>query len=103
MPPTRSASSIDKKGKIAWIFHDAQYYVTTSATMLSRRRSRRTIRTSRSSPRRALPDPARAEDIANAILLKNPDLDGVYVTWAEPAEGVLAALRSGRAIPKPRS
>ena len=39
-------------------------------------------------------DPARAEEIANALLLKNPDLDGIYVTWAEPAEGVLAALRA---------
>ena len=39
-------------------------------------------------------DPARAEDIAHALLVKNPDLDGIYVTWAEPAEGVLAALRA---------
>ena len=39
-------------------------------------------------------DPARAEDIAQALLLKTPDLDGIYVTWAEPAEGVLAALRA---------
>ncbi len=39
-------------------------------------------------------DPARAEEIANAMLLKNPDLGGVYVTWAGPAEGVLAALRA---------
>ena len=39
-------------------------------------------------------DPARAEEIASALLLKNPDLDGIYVTWAEPAEGVLAALRA---------
>ena len=38
-------------------------------------------------------DPARAEEIANALLTKTPDLDGIYVTWAEPAEGVLAALR----------
>ena len=28
------------------------------------------------------------------MLLQHPDLDGIYVTWAEPAEGVLAALRS---------
>ena len=32
-------------------------------------------------------DPARAEELANAMLLQNPDLDGIYVTWAEPAEG----------------
>jgi len=39
-------------------------------------------------------DPARAEEIANAMLLKNPDLGGIYVTWAGPAEGVLAVLRA---------
>jgi ribose transport system substrate-binding protein len=33
-------------------------------------------------------------DAAHALLTKNPELDGIYVTWAEPAEGVLAALRS---------
>jgi ribose transport system substrate-binding protein len=39
-------------------------------------------------------DPARAEELASAMLLQNPDLDGIYVTWAEPADGVLSALRS---------
>jgi ribose transport system substrate-binding protein len=28
------------------------------------------------------------------MLLKNPDLDGIYTPWAGPAEGVLAALRA---------
>ena len=42
-----------------------------------------------------LADPAKAEDVINAFLIKNPDLDAVYVTWAEPAEFVLAALRNG--------
>ena len=41
-------------------------------------------------------DPARAQDIAQAMLLKSPDLDGIYVTWAQPAEGVLGALRAAR-------
>ena len=27
-----------------------------------------------------------------------PDLDGIYVTWAEPAEGFLAALRTGEDV-----
>ena len=44
--------------------------------------------------KQGIADPARAQDIAQALLLKNPDLDGIYVTWAEPAEGVLAALRA---------
>jgi ribose transport system substrate-binding protein len=41
-----------------------------------------------------LDDPQKAEDIANAFLLKNPDLDGVYAPWAAPAEALLAALRN---------
>jgi len=41
-----------------------------------------------------LADPAKAEEIANALLAQNPDIDGIYVTWAEPAELVLAALRN---------
>ncbi len=28
------------------------------------------------------------------MLLRHPDLGGVYVTWAGPAEGVLASLRA---------
>jgi ribose transport system substrate-binding protein len=28
------------------------------------------------------------------MLLRNPDIGGIYVTWAGPAEGVLAALRA---------
>ena len=39
-------------------------------------------------------DPARAQEIASAMLVQNPDLGGIYVTWAGPAEGVLAALRA---------
>ena len=39
-------------------------------------------------------DPARAEDAALSMLTRTPDLDGIYVPWAEPAEHVLAALRN---------
>ena len=39
-------------------------------------------------------DPARSEEIAQALLTQNPDLDGIYVTWAEPALSVLAALKA---------
>jgi ribose transport system substrate-binding protein len=28
------------------------------------------------------------------MLTKNPDIDGIYVTWAEPAEHVLAVVRN---------
>ena len=45
--------------------------------------------------KRGIADPNRAQDEANAVLLEDPDLDGVYVMFSQPpGEGVLAALRS---------
>jgi ribose transport system substrate-binding protein len=72
------AKAMGNKGSVGWIFHDADYYVTNQ----------------RDNAEQGISDPARAEEIANAMLLQNPDLGGIYVTWAGPAEGVLAALRA---------
>lgn len=35
-----------------------------------------------------------AESVANAMLTRNPDLDGIWAVWDQPAEGVIAAARS---------
>ena len=88
------AAAIGKKGKIAWIYHDAQYYVTNQRDNAFKATIESDYPDIKIVAQAGIADPARAEDIAHALLLKNPDLDGIYVTWAEPAEGVLAALRS---------
>lgn len=87
------AEKLSKKGKVGYIFHDADFYVTNQ-------RDRAFKATIESFPdmkivaEQGLADPARAEDIGNAFVAQNPDLDAIYVTWAEPAELVLAALRN---------
>ena len=83
-----------KKGKVAWIFHDAQYYVTNQRDNAFKTTIQSDYPDIQIVAEQGLADPARAEEIANALLVQHPDLDGIYVTWAEPAEGVLAALRS---------
>lgn len=88
------AASIGKKGKVAWIYHDAQYYVTNQRDNAFKATIESDYPDIKIVAQAGIADPARAEDIAHALLLKNPDLDGIYVTWAEPAEGVLAALRA---------
>src|SRR5271154_2548304 len=88
------AKSLLNKGKVAWIFHDAQYYVTNQRDNAFRKTIENDYQNMSIVARQGITDPARAEDVAHALLTKNPDLDGIYVTWAEPAEGVLAALRS---------
>jgi len=88
------AAAMGKKGKVAWIYHDAQYYVTNQRDNAFKTTIENDYPNIKIVAQQGIADPARAEEIANALLLKNPDLDGIYVTWAEPAEGVLAALRA---------
>lgn len=88
------AASIGEQGTVGWIFHDANYYVTNQRDNAFKTTIENDYPNIEIVAEAGISDPARAEEIANAMLLRNPDLAGVYVTWAGPAEGVLAALRS---------
>ena len=87
------AKSIGGKGKVGYIFHDASYYVTNQRDQAFKTTIEKDYPDIKIVAEQGISDPARAEELANAMLLQNPDLDGIYVTWAEPAEGVLSALR----------
>ena len=39
-------------------------------------------------------DEARTEEVAGALIARNPDVQGLYVSWATAAQGVVAALRN---------
>ncbi|GGF23193.1 rhizopine-binding protein [Youhaiella tibetensis] len=88
------AKSIGGKGKVGWIFHDASYYVTNQRDNAFKTTIEKDYPDIKIVAEQGISDPARAEELASAMLLQNPDLDGIYVTWAEPADGVLAALRA---------
>ena len=87
------AKSIGGKGTVGYIFHDATYYVTNQRDQAFKSTIEKDYPDIRIVAEQGISDPARAEELANAMLLQNPDLDGIYVTWAEPADGVLSALR----------
>lgn len=88
------AAALGGKGKVAYVYHDANFFVTNQRdggfkqTILSSHKGIKIV------AEQGLADPTRAEDIANALVAKHPDLDGIYVTWASPAESVMAALRN---------
>ncbi|WP_422377459.1 substrate-binding domain-containing protein [Roseibium sp.] len=88
------ASAMGGKGTVGWIYHDADYYVTNQRDNAFKATIEKDYPEISIVAEQGISDPARAEEIANAMLLKNPDLGGIYVTWAGPAEGVLAALRA---------
>jgi ribose transport system substrate-binding protein len=88
------AASLGKKGKVAWIYHDASYYVTNQRDKAFKATIESDYPDIKIVASQGISDPARAEDLAQALILQHPDLDGIYVTWSEPAEGVLSALRA---------
>ncbi|MEM7446095.1 MAG: substrate-binding domain-containing protein [Pseudomonadota bacterium] len=88
------AVAMGGEGQVAWIYHDADYYVTNQRDNAFKTTIENDYPDIEIVAEEGLADPARAEEIANALLLRHPDLDGIYVTWAQPAEGVVAALRA---------
>ena len=91
------AKALCGKGKIATVFHSADFFVT-------KQRHEGFVTTIKSD----YPDiqiveekgidgadfASLAQDAANAILTKNQDLNGIWAVWDTPAEGVLAAIKS---------
>jgi ribose transport system substrate-binding protein len=87
-------AALGGKGRIAYVYHDANFFVTNQRD----RGFKQTIVDSYKGitivAEQGLADPTRAQDIADAMIARHPDIDGIYVTWASPAESVLAALRN---------
>jgi len=88
------AAAMGNEGTVGWIYHDAAYYVTNQRDNAFKTTIENDYPNISIVAEQGIADPARAEEIANAMLLQNPDLGGIYVTWAGPAEGVLSALRA---------
>jgi ribose transport system substrate-binding protein len=89
------AAAIGGKGKIAYFFHDAEYYVTNQRDEAFKKTIEENYPDIEIVAEQGIADPAKAEEQANGVLVKNPSLDGIYVTFSQPpAEGVLSALRN---------
>lgn len=87
------ADALGKKGKLGYIFHDADFYVTNQRDGAFKATIEQDYPDMKIVAEAGMADPARAEDIAQGMITQHPDLDGIYVTWAEPALSVLSALR----------
>lgn len=87
-------AALGGRGKVGYIFHDADFYVTNQRDGAFKATIEADYPGIEIAAEAGMADPARIEDIAQAMLTQHPDLDGIYVTWAEPALGVLSVLRS---------
>lgn len=80
-------------GKVGYIFHDANFQVTNQRDRAFVWNIENRFPGLKIAASAGMADPARIEDIANALLTQNPEITGLYVPWTEPALGVLSVLR----------
>ncbi len=90
---TELADAIGGSGKVGYMFHDADFPVTNQRDQAFKWTIENDYPEIAIVIESGMTDPANAEDIASAMLSRNPDLDGIYTPWAEPALGVLSVLR----------
>ncbi len=87
------AASMGETGTVGYMFHDADFPVTNQRDQAFKWTIENEFPNMEIAIESGMTDPANAEDIARAMLSRNPDLGGIYTPWAEPALGVLSVLR----------
>ncbi|WP_246778362.1 substrate-binding domain-containing protein [Maritalea myrionectae] len=87
------AEQLGGKGEVGYMFHDANFPVTNQRDQAFKWTIENQYPDIKIVSEMGMTDPANAEDITRAMLSRNPDIDGIYTPWAEPALGVLSVLR----------
>ena len=87
------AQAMNGQGNVGFIFHDANFPVTNQRDQAFKWNIQNKFLGRTMVTEFGMADPAKAEEIAMAMLTKHPEIKGIYTPWAEPALGVLAALR----------
>lgn len=90
----RLAESIGHKGKIGMLYYNAEYYVTNQRDAAFKQTIQRRYPNIELVAEQGFADPSEVDRIAGAMLTQHPDLDGIYTSWSQPAQGVLSALRT---------
>ena len=84
----------EEGGKIGYIFHDADFYVTNNRDEYFKAVIEQEHPEIEIVAEAGMTSEAATEEIASAMLTQHPDLNGIYVTWNAAATGVFAALRA---------
>ncbi|MCO7202413.1 substrate-binding domain-containing protein [Microbacterium sp. CnD16-F] len=90
------ARSLGGQGKIGVIFHEADFFVTKQRYEGFKNTITEKFPDIEIVQEQGIAGPDFAGDaqgVANAMLTKNADLDGIWAVWDVPAEGVMAAAR----------
>ena len=88
------AKAIGGEGDIGFLYFDANAYVVNQRDAAFRTTIETEFPKIKVAATQGFSDPSRAFQIASAMILQNPKLKAIYAPWAEPAAGVLQAIRT---------
>lgn len=87
------AESVNNTGNIGMIFHDAKYFITNNRDHAFEQ-SLSQYKNIKISTKKGFVKEHETSSIAAAMVLQNPELQAIYVSWDAAAEGVIESLRS---------
>ncbi|MFL6555278.1 MAG: substrate-binding domain-containing protein, partial [Bacillus sp. (in: firmicutes)] len=88
------AEKIGKKGKVGVVYHDVNFFVTKNRSDAFEATIKAKYPDIEIVARGGITDPNKGEEVASAMLTRNPDIKGIFAPWDVPAEGVMAAART---------
>ncbi len=87
-------AALGGSGEIGFIFYDADYFVTNNRDFTFACRIAQDYPGIKIVAVSGFTEENKTEEVASAMLVQHPEIDGIYVAWDVAAEGVIAALRS---------
>lgn len=88
------AEKIGGKGKVGIVYHDVNFFVTKNRSDAFEATIKEKYPDIEIVAQGGITDPNKGEEVASAMLTRNPDIDGIFAPWDVPAEGVMAAART---------
>ena len=85
--------ALQQSGKLGIIYHDAKYFITNNRDQAFRQTLKSAENITIVSEKGFVKE-HETSNIAAAMVLQNPDIEAIYVSWDSAAEGVIEALRS---------
>ena len=91
------AKALGNKGNIGVIFHDAKFFVTNQRVAAFEKTIKDKYPEIKIIDRGGFDDPNKVADIADAMFVRSPELNGIFANWDIPAEAVVSsAIAIGR-------
>lgn len=88
------AENLGSKGKIGVIFYDADFFVTNQRVEAFEKTIADKYPDIQIVDKAGFQDPNKVTEVADAMLTKNKDLNGIFAVWDVPAEAVVAAAKA---------